>query len=75
MAFPSEGLGWDMEAAAIVKGTDKMEAAQKLMDWAVTRDANTLYNDSYAVVAMPGVAKPVAELSERYRRSHDRQRF
>ncbi len=59
LAFPSEGLGWDMEAAAIVKGTDKMAAAQKLMDWAVTRDANTLYNDSYAVVAMPGVAKPV----------------
>mgnify|MGYP000103174502 CR=1 FL=1 len=59
LAFPSEGLGWDMEAAAIVKGTSKLEAAQKLMDWAVTREANTLYNDNFAVVAMPGVAKPV----------------
>ncbi|WP_209286981.1 putative 2-aminoethylphosphonate ABC transporter substrate-binding protein [Marinobacterium alkalitolerans] len=59
LAFPSEGLGWDMEAAAIVKGTNKAEAAQKLMDWAVTRDANSLYNENFAVVAMPGVAKPV----------------
>lgn len=57
--FPTEGVGWDMEAAAIVKGTDKLKAAQKLMDWAVTRSANELYNQGYAVVAMPGVAKPV----------------
>ncbi|GAA0783756.1 putative 2-aminoethylphosphonate ABC transporter substrate-binding protein [Marinobacterium sediminicola] len=59
LGFPSEGLGWDMEAAAIVKGTAKLAAARKLMDWAVTREANTLYNDNFAVVAMPGVAKPV----------------
>ena len=57
--FPSEGLGWDMEATAIVKGTDKLEAAQKLVDWSVSRKANETYNEGYAVVAMPGVAKPV----------------
>ncbi len=57
--FPTEGVGWDMEAAAIVKGTDKLAAAQQLMDWAVTRPANELYNSGYAVVAMPGVAKPI----------------
>jgi len=59
VVFPSEGLGWDMEAAAIVKGTKNMDAAQTLMDWAVSRDANELYNEGYAVVAMPGVAKPI----------------
>jgi len=59
LAFPSEGLGWEMEAASIVRGTDKLEAAQKLMDWVVTRDANRLYNENFAVVAMPGIAKPV----------------
>ena len=30
--FPSEGLGWDMEATAIIKGTDKLDAAKKLVD-------------------------------------------
>ncbi|MGB1239812.1 MAG: putative 2-aminoethylphosphonate ABC transporter substrate-binding protein [Pseudomonadales bacterium] len=58
--FPTEGLGWDMEAAAIVKGTDKLDAAKDLMNWVATRSANELYNKSYAVVAMPGVAKPIA---------------
>ncbi|WP_409523547.1 putative 2-aminoethylphosphonate ABC transporter substrate-binding protein [Nitrincola sp. MINF-07-Sa-05] len=59
VVFPSEGLGWDMEAAAIVNGTKNLEAAKTLMDWAVSQDANELYNEGYAVVAMPGVAKPI----------------
>ena len=57
--FPKEGLGWDMEAASIVKGTDKLDAAKSLMNWVATRSANELYNKNYAVVAMPGVAKPI----------------
>lgn len=56
---PSEGVGWDMEAAAIVAGTEKMEAAKKLMDFVVSKTANEMYNSGYAVVAYPGVAKPV----------------
>lgn len=64
VVFPSEGLGWDMEAAAIVKGTRNLEAAKTLMDWAVSREANELYNEGYAVVAMPGVAKPLPNYPE-----------
>src|SRR3546814_5941160 len=30
---PEEGIGWDMEATAIVAGTSKMEAAKTLLDW------------------------------------------
>ncbi len=56
---PSEGVGWDMEATAIVAGTDNLEAAQTLVDFTVTREANEMYNTGYAVVAYPGVAKPV----------------
>lgn len=59
VVFPEEGLGWDMEAAAIVEGTNKLDAAQTLMDWIVSRDANELYNEGYAVVAYPGVAQPI----------------
>lgn len=59
LVFPQEGLGWDMEAAAIVKGTDKMDAAKKLMDFAITKQANEMYNKSFAVVGYPGVAKPI----------------
>ncbi len=56
---PEEGVGWDMEATAIVAGTDDMEAAKTLVDWTITKKANEMYNSGYAVVAYPGVAKPV----------------
>lgn len=56
---PEEGVGWDMEATAIIAGTSKLEAAKTLVDWTVTKTANEMYNTGYAVVAMPGVAKPV----------------
>lgn len=56
---PSEGVGWDMEAAAIVKGTQKLDAAKKLMDFIVSKEANEMYNTLYAVVAYKGIAKPV----------------
>lgn len=61
---PSEGVGWDLESFAIVKGTKKLEAAKQLADWSVTRKANELYSEGYAVVAMPGVAKPVPNYPE-----------
>ena len=61
---PEEGVGWDMEASAIVAGTDAPEAAQKLMDYTITREANEMYNVGYAVVAMPGVAQPVEHFPE-----------
>jgi iron(III) transport system substrate-binding protein len=59
IVLPSEGVGWDMEATAIIKGTDNLEAAQKLVDFSITKDANMMYNSGYAVVAYPGVAKAV----------------
>ncbi|MCJ8170527.1 putative 2-aminoethylphosphonate ABC transporter substrate-binding protein [Atopomonas sediminilitoris] len=59
LIFPQEGLGWEMEAAAIIKGSKHSAAAQTLMDWVVSKPANELYNEGYAIVAMPGVAKPV----------------
>ncbi|MRX32299.1 putative 2-aminoethylphosphonate ABC transporter substrate-binding protein [Aminobacter sp. MDW-2] len=60
--IPEEGIGWDMEASAIVAGTSKEEAAKTLLDWSVSKKANEMYNVGYAVVAMPGVAKPVEHL-------------
>ena len=57
--IPEEGIGWDMEATAIIKGTPNMKAAMTLADWSISRKANEMYNEGYAVVAMPGVAKAV----------------
>ncbi len=56
---PVEGAGWDMEASAIIAGTDMLDAAQRVLDYSVTIAANELYNKSYAVVAMPGVSNVI----------------
>jgi iron(III) transport system substrate-binding protein len=61
---PEEGVGWDMEASGIIAGTPKLEAAKTLIDWSISRTANEMYNTGYAVVAMPGVAKPVPHFPE-----------
>jgi iron(III) transport system substrate-binding protein len=53
--LPKEGLGWDMEATGIMATTKKAEAAKKLADWAVTPEANQLYAQNFAVVALPGI--------------------
>lgn len=51
LIVPKEGLAWDLEATAIVKGTKNLAAAQRLADWSVTRKASELYTKYYAVVA------------------------
>lgn len=56
VVFPKEGLGWDLESIAIVKGTAKLDAAKKLADWAATREANELYAKNFVVTAIPGIA-------------------
>jgi len=57
--IPEEGIGWDMEATAIVKGTDNLEAAQTLVDWSVSEKANQMYNEGYAVIGISELAQPV----------------
>jgi len=57
--IPTEGIGWEMEASAIIAGTENLEAAQTLMDWSITKTAMEMYNSAYAVVGYKGLAKPV----------------
>lgn len=62
--FPEEGLGWEVEATSIMKGTEKLDAAKTLVDWSISRKAMEMYNEGYAIVAMPGVAKPIKYFPE-----------
>ncbi len=56
-----EGGGWDMDAAAILRGTKKPEAARRLMDFASSRKANELYASFVSQVAMPGIASQIPD--------------
>jgi iron(III) transport system substrate-binding protein len=62
LVFPKEGLGWDIEASAIVKTTKKMDAAKKLLDWTATQEANQAYAKNFAIVAHPAVKPSLPHL-------------
>jgi iron(III) transport system substrate-binding protein len=66
LVFPKEGLGWDLEAFGIYKGTKKLDAAKKLADWASSKDAMILYGKNFAITAQPGVAPKLANIPADY---------
>ena len=72
---PEEGIGWDMEATAIVKGTDKLDAVKTLVDWSVSENANRLYSEGYAVVAIPALAQQLEHMPDEPRGEDDRERL
>ena len=59
-----EGGGWDMDTAAILKGTKYPEAARKLMDFAASKTANEIYAKFVSQVAMEGISKPIPNYPE-----------
>jgi iron(III) transport system substrate-binding protein len=66
LVFPKEGLGWDLEGFAIYKGTQKLEAAKQLADWASGKDAMVLYGKNFAITAQPGVAPKLPDIPADY---------
>jgi iron(III) transport system substrate-binding protein len=57
--IPTDGVGFDLEATAILRGTRNAEAARRLADFAVSRPAMELYGRYYALLALPGVEPTV----------------
>jgi len=43
--------GWEIEASGIVKGTKNADAAKKLLDWSVSKQAAQIYAQTYALVS------------------------
>ena len=59
MIFPKEGLGWDIEATGIVKTTKHPEQAKRFADWMAGKESQTINSQWWAIVTMPGIAKPL----------------
>ncbi len=66
LVFPKEGLGWDLEAIGIHKGTKNLDAAKKLLDWAISDEAMGLYANNFAIVAVPSLNKPLPNVPADY---------
>jgi len=56
---PTDGVGFDLEATAIVRGTANLDAARRLADFTVTRAAGDLYGRFYALLAHPAATSTV----------------
>jgi len=54
--LPKEGLGWEMEATAVVKGAKHLQAGQAVADFSSSAAANGLYNNYYQIIARKDVA-------------------
>jgi iron(III) transport system substrate-binding protein len=66
IVLPKEGLGWEIEATGIIKGTEQLDAAKKLADFSASREAMDLYKANFAVLAQPGIAERFQELPADY---------
>lgn len=55
VVLPTEGVGWDVEAFGIVRGTRHLAVAKKVADWAASKSANELYARWYPITAHPDV--------------------
>ncbi len=64
LVTPSEGLGWEVEAMAIVRNTKNLAAARALADWTISRKSMELHAPGYAEVALPGIPNPVKDFPD-----------
>ena len=62
LIFPAEGLGWEMNAFAIMKGTKNQQAAQQLAEWAASEKAMRIYGASRSLVAIPSMAAAIPHI-------------
>jgi iron(III) transport system substrate-binding protein len=68
LVLPAEGSGYEMEVNALVKGTQKEEAAKQFLDWAISDEAMNLYAEFFGVLAKPGFPAPAgipADIADR----------
>ena len=55
--MPEGGVGWESEAVGLVN--TQSDAAKRLVDWSLSKEANKLYNEFYPVVGHKDVNTPV----------------
>lgn len=58
IVLPGDGVGWDIEAVAIVAGTPYGTAARTFVDWTVSSDAAALLARGFGLSSQASIAKP-----------------
>ena len=65
MIIPDEGIGWEMQVVAIMKGTDNLPDAKRLMDWTLARGME-LFGERQSLIADNSKVKKDPELPDFY---------
>ena len=63
MIIPEEGIGWEMQVVAIMKGTKNLEDSQTLIDWTLGRGME-LFGERQSIIADTSKITPDPELPE-----------
>lgn len=58
LVLPEEGVGYELEANALLKGAKHEAAAKKFLDWAISKNAMTEYAKLRLGVSYPGIPGP-----------------
>lgn len=58
LVMPEEGAGYELEANALLKGAKHEAAAQKFLDWAISKSAMEEYAKFKLGVTYPGISGP-----------------
>jgi len=58
LVLPEEGVGYELEANALLKGAKNEAAAKKFLDWAISKPAMERYAKFKLGVTYPGISGP-----------------
>ena len=64
--FGCQADGEEIDFTSRLFNLTPMAAAQKLADWASSKDAMMLYGKNFAITAQPGIAPPLANVPKDY---------
>ena len=73
IVFMEDGLGWEAEATAIIKTTDKADAARKLMDWTCSEAVGKIAADFSGLAGRPEFTTPESKKAEELMIDNDLQ--
>ena len=65
MIIPDEGIGWEMQVVAIMKGTKNLPDAKRLMDWTLGNGMK-LFGERQSIIADPSKVTKDPELPDFY---------
>ena len=56
VVIPGDGIGWDVEAMAVVRGTPYAEAAKAFGDWSISSDAMKILSRGFGITTLSGTS-------------------